>query len=73
MMPSWSSRDAEFLLRADHRVRLDAADLGALERRELQTLGVAVVECGAFFGIGHLERLGQLALPFEVEDVGRAG
>ncbi len=65
--------DAEFLLGADHRVGLDAANGGALERCELQAVGMAVVQRGTLFGIRHLEGRRELACAFEVEDIWRAG
>ncbi len=64
--------DAELLLGADHRIRLDAADLGALERGQHQAIGMTVINRRAFLGISHLDRLGQFALALELEQVGRA-
>ena len=66
-------RDAQLLLRADHRIRLDPADFSALERDQHLAISVSIVNLGAFLGIGHFQRFCQRACAFELEQVRRAG
>jgi hypothetical protein len=67
------SRDAQFLLRADHGVGFHAADLGAFERDQHLTFLVPVIDLRAFFGVGHFDGFWQLAFAFVLEQVRRAG
>ncbi|MPM62813.1 hypothetical protein SDC9_109691 [bioreactor metagenome] len=63
---------AQLLLRADHGVRLNTADGGALEGGQYQAIGVTVIDHGAFFGVGHFEGFGQGTFALVIENIGSA-
>jgi len=65
--------EAQFLLRADHRLVVDAAQRAALEDHALWLVAVAVPDLGAFHGERRPQRPGQRAGVLVLKQVRRAG
>ncbi len=66
-------RDAQFLFRTGHRVGLDSADLGAFESRQFPSWFVAIIDAGAFAGIGYLQRFIDWSFALVFKQIRRAG